>query len=80
MMCNLCKTIVYYYYELKDFLCSENATACQLCNTQRALTVLECSHVLCSNCKNTQKYYTKKPCFICHLEDKCLTKGYFAIQ
>jgi hypothetical protein len=45
---------------------------CQLCSQDEYLVTLNCKHIICYGCLETQKLYTMKPCFIC--EDKNWSK------
>jgi len=45
---------------------------CQLCSQKEFLVTLNCKHIICYGCLETQKLYTMKPCFIC--EDKNWSK------
>jgi hypothetical protein len=45
---------------------------CQLCSQKEYLVTLNCKHIICYGCLETQKLYTMKPCFIC--EDKNWSK------
>jgi hypothetical protein len=47
-------------------------TICQLCSQKEYLVTLNCKHIICYGCLETQKLYTMKPCFIC--EDKNWSK------
>ena len=47
-------------------------TVCQLCSQDEYLVTLNCKHIICYGCLETQKLYTMKPCFVC--EDKNWSK------
>lgn len=49
---------------------------CQLCSQDEYLVTLNCKHIICYGCLETQKLYTMKPCFIC--EDKNWSKPPYA--
>jgi hypothetical protein len=38
---------------------------CEICNLDKSLIKLDCQHILCDDCFETQKIYTKHSCIIC---------------
>jgi hypothetical protein len=55
---------------------SQITQICQLCSQKEYLVTLNCKHIICYGCLETQKLYTMKPCFIC--EDKNWSKPPYA--
>ena len=38
---------------------------CEICNLDKSLIKLDCQHILCDDCFETQKIYTRHSCIIC---------------
>lgn len=44
---------------------SKTIVTCQLCYEETDLVTLQCNHILCCRCLETQKLYVSSDCLIC---------------